>query len=86
MIVITECIYYNPSIGKIYDIMKNAKREHNDRYGFNEDYKVNVKAKTEFIDQLKNKIKKMLRIMIIMYWVVLREEKLHQGIDTRLIK
>ena len=36
MIVITEYIYYKPSIGRIYEILKIVKREHNDRYGFNE--------------------------------------------------
>ena len=72
MIVFTELIYYNPSIGKIYDIIKNVKGEQNDRYGFFEKYKLSVKVNIEFIDQLNNKTKK---VTIIGYLVLGRAKE-----------
>ena len=74
MIVITEYIYYKPSIVKIYDIIKNVKREHKDRYGFNEYYKLKVKANIEFIDQLINKIKNVTIIGYHVYGRALKRE------------
>ena len=58
MVVIIEYFYYNPLIGTICDIMKNAKHEHGEKNGFIERYKADVKTIIEFIDQLNKKTKK----------------------------
>ena len=66
-IVITEHVVYSPLIGKILDIIKKVKGKHTDRDCFSEYYKLNIKTNVQFFDQLKNKTKKLLRLMVIKY-------------------
>ena len=74
MIVWSAYVYYTPLIGKIYDIIGSVKNDHSEEYGKNDRFKLSVKTNIEFIDQL-NKKQKMLRVVVIMFYIVLDEEK-----------
>ena len=47
MIVFAEFVYYNLSTKKVTSTIENIQREHIDKYGFNDKYKVSVIFHTE---------------------------------------
>ena len=57
MIITSEYIYHNPSIDRIYDIIKTVSKEHNEKYRYNDFYKTTVEGNIEFIDQTNNTTK-----------------------------
>ena len=67
-------------VGKIYDFKKSVKNEHSEKYGYNEKYRLSVKANTEFIDQLNNKTK---NVMINGYHVLHRARRREIGSKNR---
>ena len=50
--------YYDLSINEVNNTIANIQREHTDKYGFNDKYKVNVICHTDY--DLKNKTKKII--------------------------
>ena len=55
MIVIAEFIYYNLTINEVTSTIENIQREHIDKYGFNDKYKVSLICHTEYDLKIKTK-------------------------------
>ena len=65
MIVTSEYVFNNPKLDEISDIIKNTERKDNEKYRGDDEKKVEVLCRVEFIDELTYKTKS---IKIIHYF------------------
>ena len=72
MAVYIDYVIYNPETGEIDDIIDRIRRKHNEKYGCNYEYELDVRADVEFVDKLNNKIK---NVTINKYYVLRRARK-----------
>ena len=57
MIVTSKYVYNHLELGKITDIIRKTRYEHDEKHGYDNNYRSMVWCDVEYLDKLRNKIK-----------------------------